>query len=190
MEQVDLQRQAAKIADPVARQALYDQVNQLIKDTVPVVPIAHGGSAMGFKSTVVDAYASPFGMSRFYRMGNGTEQFVFMQNAEPGAIFAWDETDGESLGIMGQMFNNLTEAQLDGIHPDLATSWEANEDATEYIFHLREGVTFHNGAKFNANDVVATYGAMWDAASPNHVGRTGSFEYFITAFVQFLHAPE
>lgn len=188
MEMVDLMRQAGKIADPVARQAIYDQVNQILKDDVPVVPIAHGGSAMGFKANVVGAYASPFGMSRFYRMGNNTGQFVFMQNAEPGAIFAWDETDGESLGIWGQMFNNLTEATLDGIQPDLATSWEANTDATEYVFHLREGVKFHNGADFEANDVVAFYSAMWDATNPNHVGRTGAFEYFITAFAEFLHA--
>ncbi len=188
MDMVDLMRQAGKIADPAARQALYDQFNQLLKDDVPVVPIAHGGSAMGFKSNVVGAYASPFGMSRFYRMGNGGDQFVFMQNAEPGAIFAWDETDGESLGVWGQMFNNLTEATLDGIQPDLATSWDVNADATEYVFHLREGVKFHNGADFEANDVVAFYSAMWDAANPNHVGRTGAFEYFITAFAQFLHA--
>jgi peptide/nickel transport system substrate-binding protein len=34
--------------------------------------------------------------------------------------------------------------------PVLATSWETNEDATEWVFHLREGVTFHNGDPFNA----------------------------------------
>jgi len=35
----------------------------------------------------------------------------------------------------------------------LATSWESNEDATEWIFHLREGVVFHNGDPFNAEAV-------------------------------------
>ncbi|HEY0418999.1 MAG TPA: glutathione ABC transporter substrate-binding protein, partial [Acetobacteraceae bacterium] len=34
--------------------------------------------------------------------------------------------------------------------PALAERYEANEDATEFVFHLRHGVTFHDGAKFDA----------------------------------------
>jgi glutathione transport system substrate-binding protein len=34
--------------------------------------------------------------------------------------------------------------------PALATSWEANAAATEYVFHLRSGVLFHDGTKFDA----------------------------------------
>jgi len=58
------------------------------------------------------------------------------------------------------------------LSPKLATSWESNEDGTEWIFHLREGVTFHNGDPFNAEalkgafDNTAEIGAgasyMWD----------------------------
>jgi len=40
--------------------------------------------------------------------------------------------------------------------PGLATSWEPNEDATEWTFHLREGVTFQDGEPFNADAVKAT----------------------------------
>ena len=40
---------------------------------------------------------------------------------------------------------------------DLAIDWTANDDGTEYIFNLREGVTFHNGDPFTADDVVFTY---------------------------------
>ena len=41
------------------------------------------------------------------------------------------------------------------LSPKLATSWETNEDATEWIFYLREGVVFHNGDPFNAEAVKA-----------------------------------
>ena len=54
----------------------------------------------------------------FNLIGNSSGQFVFMQNAEPGALFAWDETDGESLGMSDQMFNTLTSPTLEGINPN------------------------------------------------------------------------
>jgi ABC-type transport system substrate-binding protein len=40
---------------------------------------------------------------------------------------------------------------------DLAIDWEVNGDGTEYTFNLREGVTFHNGDPFTADDVIYTY---------------------------------
>ncbi|MFR9001534.1 MAG: ABC transporter substrate-binding protein [Anaerobutyricum soehngenii] len=42
-------------------------------------------------------------------------------------------------------------------YPWLAKSYEYNEDATEWTFHIREGVTFSNGEEMNADDVVATF---------------------------------
>ena len=38
--------------------------------------------------------------------------------------------------------------------PWLATSWEANDDASAWVFNLREGVTFHDGSDFGAEDVI------------------------------------
>ena len=43
------------------------------------------------------------------------------------------------------------------VQPALAESWEISEDGTVYTFHLREGITFHNGEAFNADDVIATW---------------------------------
>jgi peptide/nickel transport system substrate-binding protein len=42
------------------------------------------------------------------------------------------------------------------LRPGLATSWETNEDATEWTFHLREGVVFQDGEPFNADAVAAS----------------------------------
>ena len=39
-------------------------------------------------------------------------------------------------------------------YPQLAESWEASDDATEWVFNLRKGVEFHNGKTMTSADVV------------------------------------
>ncbi|MFQ5973381.1 MAG: ABC transporter substrate-binding protein, partial [Alphaproteobacteria bacterium] len=51
---------------------------------------------------------------------------------------------------------------------DLAESWSVSEDGKEYSFKLREGVTFHNGDSFTADDVVFTYNRSKDPEKSIH----------------------
>jgi peptide/nickel transport system substrate-binding protein len=44
----------------------------------------------------------------------------------------------------------------------LAESWSANSDASEWTFNLRQGVKFHDGSDFTADDVVYSYAYMLD----------------------------
>jgi peptide/nickel transport system substrate-binding protein len=39
----------------------------------------------------------------------------------------------------------------------IAESWETNDDQSVWTFHLREGVTFHDGSPCDAAAVVASY---------------------------------
>lgn len=185
-------RAAGVISDPAERQVHYDKVNQLLKDYVVMIPVAHGASATAFKASIGGAHASPLSNELMGVLTSDSDQFVWIQNGEPATLWCVDETDGETLRACEQMYEALLSFEVGGtkVEPGLAESYTVNEDATEYVFKLREGVMFSDGALLDASDVVATYAAVWDAASPNHVGRTGNFEYFTAFFNKFLNAEE
>jgi ABC-type transport system substrate-binding protein len=175
-----------------ARQPFYDTANELIKQHVPMIPIAHGGSGAAFKADVEGAYASDIGAEQFGLMNpGGREALVWLQNAEPISLYCADETDGETLRACEQVLQSLLayEPGTGDVVPSLATEWTANEDLTEWTFTLRDGVKFHNGATLDANDVVLSYAVQWDAAHPLHVGRVGDFTYFSSLFGGLLNMP-
>lgn len=62
-----------------------------------------------------------------------------------------------TLGLLGNIYEGLIRRGPDlAIQPALAESWEIVEP-TRWRFKLRQGVTFHNGNAFTADDVVFTY---------------------------------
>jgi peptide/nickel transport system substrate-binding protein len=56
--------------------------------------------------------------------------------------------------LYANVFEGLTRFAPDGsIIPALAESWEISEDGLTYTFHLHDGVKFHDGTDFDAEDV-------------------------------------
>ena len=184
--------EGATKATDAERAPAYTEVNNLIKQHVPMIPVAHGGSAVAYKATVDGAHSSPLGNESMAVMGiPGQDTFVWMQNAEPISLYCADETDGESLRACEQVTQSLLGYKVadTAVEPALAESYEANADLTEWTFHLRQNVKYHNGFTFDAADVVASLGLQWDAASPLHKGNTGAFSYWSGLFGPFLNAP-
>jgi peptide/nickel transport system substrate-binding protein len=54
--------------------------------------------------------------------------------------------------------------------PELAEDWDISDDGLEYVFHLREDVTWHDGEQFTAEDVVFTFETHMqeDTGSPRY----------------------
>lgn len=177
-------------ADPAARQAAYDQVNALIKQHVPMIPIAHGSSGDAFKATVKNVVVGPYNIN-FPQITTDSGQLVWLQTGEPISLWCGDETDGETINACMNLFEPLLRYKFGTTQtePALATSFDANSDLTQYTFHLRQGVKWSDGSAFTAADVFATYTAQWDYKNPNHKGNTGVFEYFGGLFGSILNQP-
>ncbi len=71
--------------------------------------------------------------------------------------------------------------------PGLATSWDVSDDGTEYTFHLREGVTFHDGEPFDADAVMFNFDRFWNKDSPHYFEKSAAF---VSAYTQWIKDVE
>jgi peptide/nickel transport system substrate-binding protein len=63
--------------------------------------------------------------------------------------------------------------------PSLAISWSVQPDGLTWLFKIREGVSFHNGNKFSAKDVVATLNRIVDPSLGGAYGTQGVYASYI-----------
>ena len=173
-------QKASRVGNPDEIKPLYVEANNAIRELVPMIPIANGASASAALTSARNAHYRPFGAPLFEKVDPGKDTFTFMQNAEPISLFCQDESDRESLTACQQVTEALLGYAIDSgeVVPKLATGCSPNEDSTVWTCFLRQGVTFHDGSSFDANDVVASWAAGIDASNPNHIGNTGSFIYY------------
>ncbi len=78
-------------------------------------------------------------------------------NSDPRSLdpaLSTDVVTGEATALL---FDNLTQFDPEGhLVPGIATRWEVTPDGREWTFHLRTGVTFHDGARLTATTVAAS----------------------------------
>ena len=70
-----------------------------------------------------------------------------------------------TVSVARNVFDSLVVRGATGFEPALAASW-SNPDPTTWVFTLREGVTFHDGTPFTAEDVRATIAHVVEQAGP------------------------
>lgn len=80
-------------------------------------------------------------------------------------------TDAESVEVAEQIFEHLVRSErgTSDVEPELATYWSCNEAGTEWTFHLRPGVRFHDGTPLDAGAVVFSFERQRNPRHPYHV---------------------
>jgi len=77
------------------------------------------------------------------------------------------QNEGPTSTVLHHIYETLVRRDTDGsLQPRLATEWYIHEsDPTVWVFKLREGVTFHDGSAFTAEDVVFSLERVRHASS-------------------------
>ena len=94
-----------------------------------------------------------------YAIGKQGGTFTVATISEPLTLNLALSNDASSSGVLGYLFEGLTEISwlTDQVEPALAESWERSDDGLTWTFHLRKDVTWHDGEPFTAHDVDFTF---------------------------------
>lgn len=108
---------------------------------------------MGLMPATADAEAAAdnklrLGITAFPTNANPWTQSKQADNALQGRVYSW--------------LAKLNERTLE-IEGDLAEGWEVSEDGLVWTIKLKQNVVWHDGEKFDADDVVFTYQTLLDS---------------------------
>ncbi len=109
-------------------------------------------AAAGFMVPTLASAQKNGGIMRIYHRGN------------PPSASIHEEATTSTVMPFSVVFNNLVQFDdrkalnsIDTVVPDLATKWAWDSSNTKLTFDLREGVKWHDGKPFSANDVKCTF---------------------------------
>ena len=95
---------------------------------------------------------------------DNTRTLQFIIESSPNNLDLRQGTDAQSERVGATIYDALVRKDEHfNLQPWLATSWE-RPDALTWIFHLREGVRFHDGKPLGAEDVAWSMRSMMDGS--------------------------
>jgi ABC-type transport system substrate-binding protein len=164
--------------DTAARLELVKEWQKLAYDELPCSTILYGKEIVAYDPTALKP--TPFTTYHYpawSRVKNwelvtdtGTNDKIVLAQTGPApeeGINPLLTTSYYDLTVYDNVFEGLAE-RWDLIEkkmvPALATSWEVADDDMSWTVHLRQGVTWHDGVAFNADDVKFTFDAYFNDA--------------------------
>lgn len=100
-------------------------------------------------------------------------QIRFILSSDPKTLNPALAQETSSTAVLSDLFTGLTKTDLKSMKvvSDLAERWEEKDGGKVYIFHLRKGIHWSDGAPFSADDVVFTYKDIYlNPQIPNSTG--------------------
>ncbi|AGB24270.1 ABC-type dipeptide transport system, periplasmic component [Mycobacterium sp. JS623] len=125
-------------------------------------------AAVGVVVSLVVALTACSTGSRVDLGGDSSGNLVAAIAGEPDQLDPQKTSAYFSFEVLENVFDTLVapDANLE-MRPGLAESWDVSPDQLAWTFHLRRGVTFHDGSPFTADDVVYSYRRIIDQKLAN-----------------------
>ncbi len=110
------------------------------------------------KSTWITSLALVAGVAMFTETASAADLVIGLQQ-EPTSLDPTADATASIDGMLTQnVYESLTIAAENGeVHPNLAKGWDVSDDGLTYTFKLNEGVKYHDGTDFDADDVIYSF---------------------------------
>ncbi|MFC4448744.1 ABC transporter substrate-binding protein [Halorussus aquaticus] len=146
-----------------------------------------GGNGEGEATTTEDTGGTTEETTESQSSG-GT--LTFARGNDSGSLDFQNTTSGEDAKVTNQIYDGLIEFEpgKTSLKAGLATDWSV--DGKTVTLTLREGVTFHNGDEFTAEDYVATYRRFVDKDYKHYPGQEYASSYGPYALGDWIETVE
>ena len=105
----------------------------------------------------VIAFSFLIGLSIFFTLIYASQNlsYLFPHRKEQIGLVGAYTSDNLPPQIMNKISRGLTKVTADGkVEPDVATSWEIQDNGKMYVFHLRDDLTFVDGDKVTSETIT------------------------------------
>ena len=150
-------------ADTEAQKAAYKELQKYISENMLVMPLYHQ-IAFIYTSDKLDMKGNPVGNDQYSYEKNildwtiDREDGILYTNCGPMEFYQGPAMNPGQFPYQEFIFDKLINAD-ENLNPTtgmLAESYEVSPDGMQIVFNLRDDVTWHDGEKFDAEDVVFT----------------------------------
>lgn len=94
---------------------------------------------------------------------SGSKSITYNIGGEPSTLSPLSASDGYTSAVHAYVFESMLDKDVDTYEwkPALATEWTISKDKKVFEFTLRQGVKWHDGKEFTAEDVKFSYDVIF-----------------------------